>query len=120
MDFAFTIFPIIFTIMFLFIFGCVIVMIFKGISEWNRNNHSPKLTVPAKVISKRTNIDHHHHAGDMHHSSTSTTYYATFEVESGDRIEFHLSGHEFGLIIEGDEGMLSFQGTRYLEFKRNI
>ena len=53
----------------------------------------------------------------MHHS-TSTTYYVTFQVESGDRMELHLSGCEFGMLAEGDKGKLSFQGTRYLGFER--
>jgi hypothetical protein len=53
----------------------------------------------------------------MHHS---THYYVTFEVESGDRMELSLSGHEYGLLAEGDTGHLSFQGTRYLSFERNI
>lgn len=42
----------------------------------------------------------------------------TFQVESGDRMEFHVSGEEYGLLIEGDFGDLSFQGTRYLSFVR--
>lgn len=119
MNLIFSIFPIIFITMFIIIVGLILATAFRCISEWNKNNHSPKLTVPAKVVSKRTNVNHHH-VGDVHHSSTSTTYYVTFEVESGDRMEFHLSGSDFGLIAEGDEGILSFQGTRYLEFKRNI
>jgi hypothetical protein len=53
------------------------------------------------------------------HSSTSTSYYVTFEVESGDRMELHVEGHEYGLLVEGDKGDLSFQGTRYLGFVRN-
>ena len=92
----------------------------KGLKEWNNNNHSPKLTVPATVISKRTNISHHHHAGEMHHSHTSTSYYVTFQVESGDRMELHLSGQQFGLVIEGDRGLLTFQGTRFLGFQRQF
>ena len=27
----------------------------RGISQWNKNNHSPRLTVPAIVVAKRTN-----------------------------------------------------------------
>ena len=38
--------------------------------------------------------------------------------ESGDRMELHLSGQEYGLLIEGDRGNLTFQGTRYLGFER--
>ena len=45
-------------------------------------------------------------------------YYVTFEVDSGDRIEFSMSGSEYGMLIEGDAGTLNFQGTRYLGFER--
>ena len=48
----------------------------------------------------------------------STSYYVTFQVESGDRIELGVSGMEYGMLIEGDTGRLSFQGTRYLSFER--
>ena len=54
----------------------------------------------------------------MHHTSHSTTYYVTFQVESGDRMELHVTGQEFGLLVEGDQGKLTFQGTRYLGFER--
>jgi len=30
-----------------------------------------------------------------------------------------VAGQEFGMLIEGDRGMLSFQGTRYLGFDRS-
>ena len=52
--------------------------------------------------------------GDSH-----TTYYVTFEAESGDRTEFRVSGREYGSIAEGDQGKLTFQGTRYISFDRN-
>lgn len=110
----------------LFVFGLVIaifvVVIVKGVGQWNRNNHSPRLTVPALVVTKRTNVSHHHHAGDMGamHGTSSTSYYVTFQVESGDRLELHVSGPEYGMLAEGDRGMLSFQGTRYLSFERDM
>ena len=119
---GFGIFGIMFTLVFILVFGMFIVIAVKGISQWNKNNHSPRLTVPATIVAKRTNVSHHHHhnhAGTgMHHSSTSTTYYVTFQVESGDRMELHVAGNEFGMLIEGDRGNLTFQGTRYLGFER--
>ena len=42
----------------------------------------------------------------------------SIEVESGDCVEFLVAGHEYGLLMEGDKGKLSFQGTRYLGFER--
>lgn len=113
-------FEIIFFIMFFSIFVMFIVTAVRGIAKWNKNNHSPRLTVDATVVTKRTNVSHHHNqdANGVGHSSTSTSYYVTFQVESGDRMELHVDGYEYGMLIEGDYGKLSFQGTRYLGFER--
>lgn len=117
---GFDMFSIMFTIVFVLVIGTVIVTTVKGIGQWNKNNNSPRLTVPATVVSKRTNVTRHHHGGSNghHHHRTSTTYYVTFQVESGDRMELHVAGHEYGLLVEGDNGRLTFQGTRYLGFER--
>lgn len=117
---GFDMFGIMFTIVFLLVTGVFVVILVKGIGEWNKNNHSPKLTVPASIVAKRTNVSRHRHGGanGHHHHHTSTSYYVTFQVESGDRMEFLISGQEYGLLIEGDRGNLSFQGTRYLGFER--
>lgn len=77
-----------------------------------KNNNSPRLTVEAKVMSKRTAITHHHD------SMSSTRYYVTFQVDSGDRMELPMTGSEYGMLAEGDVGKLTFQGTRYLSFER--
>ena len=29
-----------------------------------------------------------------------------------------MDGDEYGLLVEGDQGLLTFQGTRYLGFER--
>lgn len=119
-DTGFSVFRIMFTLVFVLVIGVFVVVLVQGIRQWNKNNHSPRLTVPATVVSKRTNVTHHHHGGTgMHHTTHSTTYYATFQVESGDRMELHMSGYEYGMLVEGDRGRLSFQGTRYLGFVRD-
>jgi hypothetical protein len=117
---GFVIFQIMFELVFALTIGTFIVIAVKGIGQWNKNNHSPRLTVPATIVAKRTNVSRHRHGGanGHHHHHTSTTYYVTFQVESGDRMELHVAGHEYGLLIEGDTGKLTFQGTRYLGFER--
>ena len=115
---GFSIFQIMFTLVFILAVGMFIVIAVKGISQWNKNNHSPRLTVQATVVGKRTNVSRHHHGGSVHHH-TSTTYYVTFQVQSGDRLELVVAGQEYGLLVEGDCGMLTFQDTRYLGFERN-
>ena len=118
--FGFDMFSILFTLMFILVFGMFVLTAVRGISQWNKNNHSPKLTVPATIVAKRTNVSQHRSGGanGHHHHHTSTTYYVTFQVESGDRMEFCVTGHEYGVLVEGDKGKLSFQGTRYLGFER--
>lgn len=109
----------IFPIFFIVVLGIIIFNVVRGVGEWNSNNKQPVLTVVAKLVTKRTNTSRHHHNHNNHmHSSTSTSYYATFEFESGDRMEFHISGKEYGMLVEGDIGKLTFQGTRYHGFER--
>ena len=115
---GFGMFQAMFGIMFVLVMGVFVVNIVRGIGEWNKNNHSPRITVPVTVVSKRTHVSRHHHAGEHHHSHTSTNYYVTFQLGSGDRMEFHVPDTEYGLLVEGDNGNLSFQGTRYLSFER--
>ena len=119
--YMFTGFPIIFGIMFFTILGLIIFTAIKGISQWNKNNKSPVLTVDATIIAKRTNVSHHHHntGNGAMNTMSSTTYYVTFQVQSGDRMEFHVASNEYGMLAEGDIGKLTFQGTRYLRFDRN-
>ena len=59
--------------------------------------------------------------GDGHMTSSGTyhtSYYATFEVESGDRLELQVSDYEYGQLAEGDRGKLTFQRKRFLKFER--
>lgn len=113
-------FEIMFMLMFFLVFGMILFTIIKGIGQWSRNNNSPRLTVQATVVSKRGDVSHHHHhdANGIGHGTTSTTYYVTFQVASGDRMELCVSGREYGMLVEGDYGDLTFQGTRYLSFER--
>ena len=117
----FSMMPLMVFLIFAFVISVFVVAAVKGIGEWNNNNHSPRLTVPAIVVAKRTNVSRHHqHHGSNHVglTSTSTTYYVTFQFASGDRTEMHISGQEYGMLVEGDRGDLTFQGTRYLGFER--
>ena len=43
---------------------------------------------------------------------------ATFQFESGDRLELKIPRDRFGYLVEGDTGKLHFQGTRFLDFQR--
>ncbi len=122
MGIMFSIVPVIVIIGFVFVFGTIIVRGIRSAQQWKQNNDSPVLTVPATVVAKRADVSyHHHHNHDMHamnHSYSSTSYYVTFQVESGDRMELRIKDVEYGMLVEGDTGMLTIQGKRYLQFDR--
>ncbi len=119
---------------FLLLFGAVFllslivftVILVKMAQQRRVNNNSPRLTVEARVVSRRRDVSHHDspNAGDItgahgYTTTSSTTYYATFQVESGDRLELAIPGNQYGYLAEGDTGRLTFQGTRFLSFERN-
>lgn len=125
-DAGFDIMSALLLIIFLCILGVFAAAAIHGIATWNKNNHSPQLSVSARVVSRRTEVSQHSFAngGDVtgakgYSTSSTTWYYVTFEVESGDRMEFSVSGSEYGMLAEGDMGKLTFQGTRYLSFVRD-
>lgn len=120
---AFGFFGIVFTIIFISAVSIIVLTVVKGAGTWNKNNNSPCLTIPAVIVSKRTEMSYHTHAGDAsgahgYHTDSSAWYYITFQTAGGDRMEFPVNSSEYGLLAEGDEGELSFQGTRYLGFER--
>lgn len=118
-DFMFSIVPVLVTVIFIVVISLFIINAIKGIKQWSYNNSQPVLTVDVEIVSKRIDVSHHHHNNNNHvHHHSTTTYYVTFQVESGDRLEFQVPANEYGLIREGDKGKLKFQGTRYLGFER--
>ena len=94
-DFMNSVFPVIFTVMFVGIFIMFIVTAVRGIGRWHKNNNSPRLTVDATIVSKRMDVTHHHNS-TTHTNSSSTWYYATFQVASGDRMELSIPTQDYG------------------------
>ena len=106
---GFQLVSILFPLFWLLFFGVLIFMLVKTFSNNRKNDNSPVLTTPATVVTKRTHVwgDHAH-----------TNYYVTFQVPSGDRMELEIPQDRFGYLVEGDQGDLTFQGTRFLRFQR--
>lgn len=104
-------------IFFIIILGIILISVGRGILRYAFNSKQPLLIVPTIIVGKRTEVSHRHNT-DTAVSHTDSKYYITFEVESGDRLEFAVTGSEYGQCAEGDQGKLSFQGRRYLGFER--
>ena len=102
-------FPIMFIAVFGLAIGTIVGTLVKSSKQKRKNDASPRLTAEATVVTKRTHV-----RGDHAH----TTYFATFQFESGDRLEMKIPRDRFGYLVEGDKGKLHFQGTRFLDFQR--
>ena len=121
-DFMFSVIPVIIGIGFVVILIIVILQAVRGVGEWSKNNHSPVLTVSAQIVAKRMQVNRTGNltGENMNTNQNITTYYVTFQVESGDRIALKVPDQAYGLLVEGDTGQLTFQGTRYKGFERRI
>ena len=51
-------FGMIFFLLFALVIGVFILTAIRGISQWNKNNHSPRLEVEATVVAKREEVTH--------------------------------------------------------------
>ncbi|MNI47975.1 hypothetical protein D3C73_1025180 [compost metagenome] len=100
------------------VIGIIALSAGRGLLQWSRNNKSPIMTIPARIVSKRTEVRQQQLQDDSNNSRTSTTYYLTYESDLGVRMEFKVDGNEYGMSAEGDRGILTYQGTRYHGFQR--
>ncbi|KWX70196.1 DUF2500 domain-containing protein [Paenibacillus jilunlii] len=100
------------------VIGIIALSASRGLLQWSRNNKSPIMTIPARIVSKRTEVRQQQLQDDSNNSRTSTTYYLTYESDLGVRMEFKVDGNEYGMSAEGDRGILTYQGTRYHGFQR--
>jgi len=80
----------------------------------SRIANSPERSAEASVLSKRVEVS------AIERGRPEQRHFATFQFPSGERAEFELSGHQFGLLAEADQGTLTWKGPRYVGFTREI
>ena len=85
----------------------------RALFIWVRNNNSPRETAEAKVVTKRMKVQGFGRTMAGRNSvtgmgsSTYTHYFVTFELEKGKRLELGVKDAEFGMLAEGDQGVLT-------------
>jgi hypothetical protein len=98
-------------LMFMSMFGFILFLIVKGMARWSDNNSQPVRSERARILARRTSTSGGNHV--------STSYYLTFELPTGERREFAVGGSEYGMLVQHDTGLLTYQGTRYKGFQRD-
>jgi Protein of unknown function (DUF2500). len=80
----------------------------------SRIANTPERSAEATVLSKRVEVT------GIDRGRTEQRHFATFQFPNGERVEFELTGHQFGLLAEADQGTLNWKGPRYVGFAREI
>lgn len=99
-----------FVALFAGVFASAIALIVKKITEEVGNSSSPEEQLEAVVVAKRMHLTGGEHA--------ATFYYATFEFTDDRRMELVMNGSQYGSLAEGDRGVLTKKGTRFVSFRR--
>lgn len=78
------------------------------------DERAPLRQAEAVVVGKRSQIT----GGGR--TPADQDYFVTFQFPDGQRLELKVSGRVSGVLVPGDEGNLQWQGSRYLDFAREI
>ena len=93
----FWVFLVVVILIFLVVIGIFVYIIVRNVGQWNKNNHSPRLTVNARIVGKRMDINNGHRTrmGGTMYTPSSTWYYVTIQFDSGDRMEFPVNAYKY-------------------------
>ena len=99
---------------------------FRCIFEWTINKCSAKESVDAFVVAKQQGMIQQQipNAGDATGGHGFTLqeqpwYKITFRMTDSTEKEFNVDNQSFRELKEGEKGILTYQGTRYLGFKKD-
>lgn len=116
----FRLFGIMFAVIFFITISIVAFFAVRAFRQWGKDKDAPRLTLDdVTIVTKRFNVGRKMDDTDMISTSLRyTSYYVTFETDCGERMELRVRGSEYGMLVEGDRGRLTFQGTWFVSFQR--
>ena len=98
-----------------FCFAVLAAVIGTLAGRWAKDRLKPRRSVPARFTARRSEVCRHKTSRG---ESTTVHFYATFETEDGESMEFSVSDDEYGRLVWGERGTLRYQGARYLGFEQ--
>lgn len=113
-------------IMLVLIIAIFTAILFRCIFEWTINKCSAMESVDAFVVAKQQGMIQQQipNAGDATGGHGFTLqeqpwYKITFRMTDSTEKEFNVDDQSFRELKEGEKGILTYQGTRYLGFKKD-
>lgn len=118
------IFGILFVVALLIVLGGIAAIVIGLIVKKRKNDRAPRRTRKARVLDKREDWTYHQQAvaGDITgaHGYETLSYqhfYVRFAIADGEPEEWETDQKTYDLVREGDTGMLTVQGTRFLSWQ---
>ncbi len=107
-----------FIVMFIIVFGFIIVIVSL---QWIRNKRSPRVVTMATISAKT--IDEYHtsepfESGMGMKDEVLPIYYIIFSLEGGDSVKLRVSKLKYDKLKKGSTGKLTFQGEKYISFEK--
>lgn len=106
-------------VFFLIVFILLLFFISKGMQESTENNLKPVIPVSVLIVSKRVAISHNHNSPSRV-NATIPRYFIGVQYTNGEMQEFVVSGIDYEVIETGAKGVLSFQGSKFIDFEREL
>lgn len=97
-----------------FSFGIIMNSISQNNAVHRHNKRQPILSEHSVIISKNSRSHQ-----QKNYSAIITLNYATFNIDNGERMVLKIPDNEFDLMLEGDTGSLTFQGSQFICFSRD-
>ena len=118
---VFDLIPIFFFLMFAVMIGVILLTVVKTARERKGNDSASLRKLEARVASKRSRVGGLFRSADGDRASACgslarSIYYVTFQLQDGGELELQVSESDYGKLKEGERGVLSAQGTRYVDF----
>ena len=105
-------------LLFVVIIAFILIKAVKKNNQREKNALRPVLTARARVKSRRL-IIRPNNITALGVSTDTLEGKVVFESEDGEELEFRLIGKNYRDIFDGDEGMLTYQGSDFISFERN-
>lgn len=103
-----------FAVALLTIVGSVVVAMLRTTRQRLSDRAAPQRSAEARIVDKRTKVTG---GGELR---VHQQYFVTFEFPDGRRLELAVPPAESGVLVTGDHGTLTWQGTHYRGFAREI
>lgn len=106
-------------IIMIWVIGFVLVKAVTKNRQREKDDMAEVINVAAKVISRRIIIRPSKDLMLLGVATDSLEGKILFETEVGEFLEFRVIGKQYREILDGDEGLLTYQGSRFISFESN-